>query len=396
MSVPVLIGLTRVAAPASVLPWSIRMTETVMRRHPVLHHRWDYTSGLMLTGIEKVWSRSGEQRYFAYIKANIDQFVDGQGQIGTYAREEFNLDQINPGKVLFLLYRETGDERYHKALFELREQLRLQPRTSEGGLWHKKIYPRQMWLDGIYMAAPFYAQFAAEFDAREGFDDAVGQIILIFEHTRDPRTGLLYHGWDESRSQIWADRATGCSPHFWGRAMGWYVMALIDVLDYLPRNHPGRGRVLGILNETMAAVAAVQDNETGLWYQVLDLGPREGNYLEASASCMFVHAAAKGVRQGYLDREYLEAARRGFAGILARLIEVERGEVHLNQVCQVAGLGGKDNRDGSIAYYLGEPVVADDYKGVGAFILAAVEMERVMAEIKLHNAGQLPVRPWRA
>lgn len=361
------------AVSAANAAWAARMTESVLRRHPVLHYRWDYTSGLMLTAIEQVWSRTGERRYFDYIKANIDRFVDASGDIDTYDPDEFNLDQINMGKALFLLYRQTGEERYKKALFKLRDQLRSHPRTREGGFWHKQIYPHQMWLDGLYMAAPFYARFAAEFDEPATFDDVVRQITLVHEHTRDPRTGLLYHGWDESRSQIWADRATGCSPHFWGRALGWYVMALVDVLDFLPHDHPGCARVLRILDGTMAAV---QDKETGLWHQVLDQGPRAGNYFEASASCMFVYAAAKGVRLGYLDRGYLEVARRGFTGIIALLVAVDgEGGVHLNQVCQVAGLGGKDQRDGSFAYYVGEPVVTDDYKGVGAFILAAQEVE---------------------
>lgn len=357
--------------------WSVKTVETVMQRHPLLMERWDYTSGLVLKGIEQVWRRTGDERYFRYIQDNIDRFVDAEGRIRTYRREEYNLDQINSGKVLFMLYSRTKDERYRKALYLLRDQLRTHPRTSGGGFWHKEIYPHQMWLDGIYMAAPFYAEFARSLGDPRDFDDIAGQIILIARHTRDPRTGLFYHGWDESKTQIWADKETGCSPHFWGRALGWYAMALVDVLDFMPEDHPLRGRIIEILQGLIEAVVKFQDEKTGLWYQLLDRGAGNGNYLEASASCMFVYAVAKSVKKDYVDRRYLAAAQRGYEGILRDLVESDRnGLVDLKQVCQVAGLGGRGNRDGSFAYYVSEPVVTNDFKGVGAFILASAEMGR--------------------
>jgi len=325
-----------------------------------------------------VWLRTGQQKYYGYIERNMDEFVTQDGEIGTYRLEEYSLDQINQGKLLFLLYEATGDERYKKAARLLREQLRTHPRTTEGGFWHKQIYPHQMWLDGIYMAAPFYAEFARRFDEPEGFDDVARQIILIEKHTRDPRTGLLFHGWDESKRQKWADHESGCSPSFWARAIGWYAMAIPDVLDHFPMNHPQRDKLLAIFRTTVAAIARVQDPASGMWYQVLDQGDRVGNYLESSASCMFVYAIAKGVRNGYLDEEALAVARRGYEGILKQFVEVdEQGLVNLNGICSVGGLGGTPYRDGSFAYYVSEEVVSNEYKGVGAFILASVEMERV-------------------
>ena len=340
--------------------------------------RWSYDWGVAIKGIEQVWLDTGDEKYLEYIQRNIEQFVEPDGSIRTYDLRDYNLDQINTGKLLFRLYQETGDERYQQAIHLLMRQLMSQPRTSEGGFWHKKIYPYQMWLDGIYMASPFYAQYADRFDGPGGFDDAAHQILLIERHTRDPRTGLYYHAWDESKMQKWASPQTGCSPHFWGRAMGWYAMAIADVLDFLPASHRARDRIVTIFERMIHALALVQDTDTGLWYQVLDRGGCEGNYTEASASCMFVYAMAKGIRKGYLDPKYLEAAQRGYAGIIEHLVEVdEHGQVNLTRICAVAGLGGEQQRDGSYEYYVGEPVETNDHKGVGAFLLTGAEMERL-------------------
>jgi unsaturated rhamnogalacturonyl hydrolase len=356
--------------------WSAWMANSVMQRHRLLSRRWQYESGVVLLAIKKVWQETGDQKYYDYVKSNVDEFVGPSGKIRTYRPEEYNLDQINEGKLLFFLHETTGDERYKKAAYLLRQQLQAQPRTNAGGFWHKQIYPHQMWLDGIYMASPFYAEFAKRFDETQGFDDVAHQIVIIEKHTRDPETGLLYHAWDESKSQRWANSKTGCSPNFWGRALGWYAMAIPDVLDHLPRDHAQRGRLIAIFQATIDAVAQVQDPASGVWYQVLDQGDRAGNYLEASASCMFVYAIAKGVRKGYLGKEYAAMAKRGYEGILTEFVTMdEQGLVNLDRICAVAGLGGKPYRDGSFEYYIGEQVIANEHKGVGAFILASVEME---------------------
>ena len=370
---------TDLSAPRTTLldqAWSVRMADSAMARYSPDQAKWHYEHGLLFKSLEPVWRATGAVKYWHFIHDTLDLFVDADGSLRTYQLEEFNLDQINPGKSLFTLWQSTGDRRYALALHTLRRQLAQQPRTPSGGFWHKQIYPNQMWLDGSFMAAPFYAEYALTFNEPAGFDDVAQQIMLLEEHARDPRTGLLYHAWDESKQQRWADPVTGCSPHFWGRAMGWYAMALVDVLDYLPRDHAARSMICAILNRLVEAVAPVQDQATGLWYQVLDQGTRPGNYLEASASCMFVYAIAKAVRVGAVPIGQLAIAQRGYRGILAQLVTIDdRGEVNLNGVCSVAGLGGDPYRDGSYEYYIKEPVIANDLKGVGAFILAAVEME---------------------
>jgi unsaturated rhamnogalacturonyl hydrolase len=362
--------------------WSVRMAESAMARHPLLSRRWHYEPGVVLLALHRVGGERGEHKYHDYIQRNVDEFVAPDGAIRTYRLEEYNLDQINEGRLLFPLYETTGDERYRTAARLLRRQLETHPRTQEGGFWHKQVYPRQMWLDGIYMASPFYAEYGATFGEPAVFDDVARQILLAAKHTRDPETGLYYHGWDESKSQQWADPETGCSPSFWGRAMGWYAMAIPDVLDHSPEAHPQRRDLVAVLQDLAAGILSVQDRASGVWYQVLDQGDREGNYLEASASCMFVYALAKGARQGYLDQGALEAARRGYEGILEQFVDVDgSGLVNLHGICSVGGLGGKPYRDGSFEYYVGEKVLSNEHKGVGAFILASVEIERLEKSI---------------
>lgn len=338
--------------------------------------RWTYEFGVVLKGIEGVWRNTADGKYFSYMQQGIDQFVNDDGTIRTYQIEEYNIDQVLTGRILLTLYKVTGQEKYRKAAALLREQLKTHPRTSEGGFWHKKIYPFQMWLDGLYMGEPFYAEYAATFHEDAAFDDIAKQFTLMELHSRDTKTGLLYHGWDESKKQRWADQTTGRSPNFWGRAMGWYAMALVDTLDYFPRNHPQRDQLLAILNRLAVAIGKYQDPKSGLWYQVLDKSGEKGNYLEASAACMFVYALAKAVRQGYLPASFFKVAQKGYQGITAQFIETQAdGQVNLKGTVSVAGLGGNPYRDGSYQYYLSEKVVTNDPKGVGAFLMAANEME---------------------
>ena len=255
--------------------------------------------------------------------------------------------------------------------------MQYQPRTTEGGFWHKKRYPFQMWLDGLYMGAPFLARYAATFHEPEIFDDVVNQFAIVHKHTYNKEVGLNYHGWDESKEQRWADPETGCSPNFWGRAMGWYAMALVDVLDYFPEDYSGHERLLSILKDVAAGIKKYQDEESGLWYQVLDQGSREGNYPEASASSMFVYTLLKAGRLGYIDQSYIEVAHKGYQGMLKHFIkENPDGTISLTDVCAVAGLGGDPYRDGTYEYYINEPVRDNDPKGVGPFILASLEMNK--------------------
>ena len=301
--------------------------------------------------------------------------------IRTFHVDEFNLDQINPGKLLFLGYHQTGEKRYLKAIELIQEQLRLQPRVATGNFWHKKIYPHQVWLDGLYMTTPFEAEYAATFEKTDIFDDLSSQLISIEKLTRDPQTGLLYHGWDESKKQKWANPVTGCSPHFWGRAIGWYVMAIVDVLDFLPSEHPSRSELIAILNRLSQALTHTQDPVSGLWYQVVNLPQRPGNYRESSVSAMLTYGFAKAVRKGYLALEYLSSAQRAYAGLLENMIRVDsHGALTLEGICVAGGLGGDPYRDGSFEYYISEPIAPNDFKGVGPFILAALEMEAAGVE----------------
>ena len=379
-----LLGSTGVVAQHK--PWSQRMAATAMTlwKDSIGSGRWSYDQGVILKGIEGVWQQTGDGDYFRYIQHSMDKFITPDGNIlGGYKLDSYNMDNILCGRSLLTLYKVLGAKKYYEAVNLLRSQLKTHPRIPQGGFWHKKIYPNQMWLDGLYMGEPFYAEYAAAFGETADFDDIANQFILMESHARDPKTGLLYHAWDESRKERWANPKTGLSENFWGRADGWYAMALVDVLDQFPANHPKRPQLLAILNRLAAAIQKYQDPKTGVWYEVLDKGSAKGNYLEASASCMFVYALAKGVRQGYLPARYQAVAEKGYNGIIKQFITVDsNGQTNLNGTVTVGGLGGRPYRDGSYAYYLKEKVITNDPKGVGAFIQAAVEVER-LANLKV-------------
>ena len=382
-------GAAQTAQPAA---YSQRMADAFISWHPdsiVIGKnktaRWDYEQGLMMRALERVWQRTGDPKYFTYIKKDLDQFVQADGRIRTYKPEDFNLDNLTSGHALLLLSQvsQPGNEKYSKAAQYLRKQLDGQPRTKEGGFWHKKIYTSQMWLDGLYMAEPFYAEYSQVYQQPAGFDDVAKQFALIEKHLVDPKTGLLYHGYDESKEQAWANKTTGQSPNFWDRGIGWYSMALVDVLDYFPANHPQRPALLKALQRLAPALAKYQDPKTGTWSLVMTQESRKGNYAEASGSSMFVYALAKGVRLGYLDKKYAEVARKGYAGLLKTFVATEAaGALAFNGTVSVGGLGGKPYRDGSYDYYLSEPLRKNDLKGVGPFILASTEME-IAAEDQL-------------
>ncbi|UPQ77439.1 MULTISPECIES: glycoside hydrolase family 88/105 protein [Chryseobacterium] len=370
------------------LPWSQRMLLSEMKRFPeawMLDYnktpKWSYPTAIVLEGAERIFEKTGNQEYYQYISTFGETMIKEDGSILSYDLSKYNIDMLNCGNVLLYLYQKEKKEKYLTALQTLRSQIDGQPRTSEGGFWHKKIYPNQMWLDGLYMGEPFYAHYTNIFskgaDAEKAYNDIVNQFDLIQKHLLDKKTGLLYHAWDESREQQWADKKTGLSPNFWSRAMGWYGMAIVDVLDYLPQNHPGRVRLLSYLKSYCDAVIKVQDRETGLWYQVLDKGGEKGNYLEATGSSMFVYTMMKSVNKNYLPKSYKKFAKKGYEGILKNLITVdENGMVNLNRCCAVAGLGGNPYRSGSYEYYINEEIRSNDPKGTGPFILASLEFEK--------------------
>jgi unsaturated rhamnogalacturonyl hydrolase len=383
VAVVLLPGLARTQAPSrdsggdSARPWSVRVAESVVKRNPVVVlDKWDYTAGLVLLAMQRLPAVTKGARYADYVKRSVDSLVGPDGAIKTYRQADFNLDQINEGRVLFTLSDATRDPRYGRAADRLRAQLATQPRTAGGGFWHKQIYPEQMWLDGLYMAEPFYAQYAQRHADSAAMSDVTRQFLIVAQHLRDSSTGLYYHAWDSAHRQPWADPATGRSKNIWGRAVGWYLMAAVDVLDYLPATHPNRPALVRVVQQLADAAARVQD-PSGVWWQVLDQPNRPRNYLEESASAMFTYSFAKGARMGYLAPKYRELATRAFDGILRQFVSTDAdGLVSIRGICKVAGLGGTPPRDGTYEYYVSEPVVSDDYKGVGAFMLAAIELGR--------------------
>lgn len=365
------------------LKWSERMALTLMQRHPqsymiddakVAH--WSYVHGLVMYAFQELDKQKKNGKYEAYVKQYADELIDADGNIKTFKLESFNIDNIPAGRILFDLYAKTKDKRYLTAMQTLRKQLEEQPRTASGGFWHKKIYPNQMWLDGLYMGEPFYAQYTTTFEKGAKLNDIAKQFELIQLHATDKKTGLLYHAWDESKQMPWANKETGNSPNFWSRSIGWYVMALVDVLDYFPKNHPKRKELIGYLNNVSNALIKFQD-KSGMWYQVTDMGSREGNYLESSGTSMFAYAFAKGVNKGYLPKEFKNAANKAFDGLTTQSMKIDaNGEIELTNACAVAGLGGTPYRDGSYEYYINEKKKNNDPKATGPFILAALELNR--------------------
>jgi len=366
-------------------PWSERIAQSFLRMHPdsisypaeVKSRKWNYEQGVIMEALFHEWQLTGDSAYIRYIKKNLDHYIGEDGTIRTYRFDEYQLDNITPGKALLRMYAWTGEKKYRAAADTLRRQLKEQPRTSEGGFWHKRIYPNQMWLDGLYMAEPFYGLYSAMTNDSAAFDDITKQFILCASHCSDSTSGLYFHGWDESKIQRWANPGTGCSPNLWGRAIGWYTMGLIDALEYIPQQHPQRPALMKTFNDVCRNLVRVRDEKTKLWYLIVNKPGEKGNYLEASASAMFAYVLAKGVNQGYLSPEFIKRAEETFNGLLDHLVSVDAsGIVHLDHVCSSAGLGGNPYRDGSLAYYAGEPQRTDDFKGYGPFLLAAIELDK--------------------
>lgn len=362
----------------SAMPLSLAIAKSVESYYRPGMMLWHYEHGLVLYASLKSAAFHEDESVYPWVYSMYDRLIAEDGTIATYREGEFNLDQINAGRALFPLYDKSGEERFIKACDKLRGQLVRQPRTKSGVYWHKEIYPWQIWLDGLYMQGPFNAEYAMRHNDGDELDDVINQLVITYNTLKDSRTGLLYHAYDESRGQRWSDINTGLSPHFWSRSIGWFCMALLDVLDYTPAGNRRRGELEDIIRKLAPSVAAFQ-SESGMWYQVPDCQDSVGNYLETSGSAMFAYFYYKGVRTGILGEKYIENARRAVDGIKRiYLTRDENGIYHLDGICSVAGLGGNPYRDGSLKYYFLEPQKRDDFKGVGPFILALLESE--MAE----------------
>ncbi|NDW12980.1 glycoside hydrolase family 88 protein [Bacteroides sp. 214] len=333
-----------------------------------------YSQGLGCQAMLEVWRKTEDRKYLDYVIEWADTIINDRGEIHLYKVETYNIDYINPGKILFEVYRQTGNEKYKLAIERLVAQMKMHPRTLEGAFWHKLIYQHQIWLDGLYMGSPFLAEYAVTFDKPEWIDDVMNQFLTCAKHTYDAKTGLYYHAWDESKNQRWANKETGQSPNFWGRSIGWWFMALVDVLDFIPQEHPQRPELLKMIQGLADTLPKYQD-KTGLWYQVVDQGNREGNYLEASVSSQFMYAYAKAVNKGYLDKKYKKIAEKAYNGLMKTLMVTnEDGTLTLTKCCAVGGLGGNPYRDGSFEYYVNERIRDNDTKATGPFIMGCLEL----------------------
>ncbi|MFV0606819.1 MAG: glycoside hydrolase family 105 protein [Niabella sp.] len=335
-----------------------------------------YSQGVGCQAILKLWKHTGNKKYLNYVITWADTLINENGEIHLYKIETYNLDYIKPGTILFDVWNETGNNKYKLAIDRLANQLKYHPRTQEGAFWHKLIYQHQIWLDGLYMASPFLAQYGARFKKPELINDAVNQFIICAKHTYDKKTGLYYHAWDESRNQLWANKATGQSPNFWGRSVGWWFMALVDVLEFIPENHPKKNELITMIQKLAETLPKYQ-HSSGLWYQILDKGDKAGNYLEASVSSMFMYAYAKAVNKGYIDKTFKSVAEKAYNGLMKELIVNNTdGTLSLTKCCAVAGLGGNPYRDGSFEYYINERIRNNDAKATGPFIMGCIELNK--------------------
>ena len=382
--------------------WSLRLVNSEMQRNPepwLLDFqpslKWTYCHGLELGAMLDVAEHYKRPDIVSYVQAYADTLVTDDGGIRTYRLDEYNLDCINTGKILFRIYEQTKEPRYLLALQRLRSQLDTHPRNADGGFWHKQIYPHQVWLDGVYMATPFLAEYTYRFvapvdsaAAAKAYDDVVLQILQAARHTYDPETGLYRHACDVSKQIFWADGATGQSEECWGRALGWYMMAIVDALDYLPMQTEGRDSVLNVLRTIADGLERWKDPETGLWYQVIDkhrhiplhydqpMNPYQDNYLESSCSAMFIYSLLKACKQGYLPKSYRKLAVRAYRSYLKEFVwEQPKGRFNIRNACAVAGLGGSNHRPGTFEYYVHEQRRTNDAKAVGPFIKASLLME---------------------
>ncbi len=368
-------------------PFSVQLAEAVMYNNPDAWMTdfqskpvWGYVQGLAALSLQQVSKEKNEPKYFDYVKNTYaDVLINEKGGINGYRLESFKLDDINSGKILFSLYEKTKDERYSIAIEALHEQLKKHPRIEQGAFWHKKIYTSQVWLDGLYMGLPFYAQYAVTFGDPLAFDDITGQLLTVQKYLKDSKTGLYYHGWDAGKTVYWADPKTGLSQNFWGRGVGWLYMALIDVLEYLPANHKDRKALKVMFQDLTDALINVQDPDTGVWFQVLNYPKRAGNYREATASAMFVYGLAKGIQLEVLNKKYLKNLKKAYSGFRKEFIKIDASkQIEITSCCAGAGLGPADNlvRNGTYDYYIHEAVRSNDGKAIGPFIMACLMLEK--------------------
>ncbi|MEU1442189.1 MULTISPECIES: glycoside hydrolase family 105 protein [Streptomyces] len=351
-----------VGRPAAAQDWSVALIDSTMARYtPSTIGGWSYPVGLYLYGQYLTYQRTHDARYLTYIKSYVDRFVSSDGSIG----QSFNsLDSMQAGRLLTILHHETGQDRYRKAALKIRNRLNTYPRTSDGGFWHADTSSRahQLWSDGVYMVNPFLVEYGKEFgDATYANDEAAKQLYVYGNHLQ-VASGLLKHAYDESKTASWADPATGLAPEHWCRAVGWYAMAIVNVLDAIPVNHPRRPQLVGIFRRLAVGLEKYQDPATGRWFQVIDKGARGDNWTETSCSSMFTYALSRGAQQGYLDPHYASVAQRGYQGVLARMSVGSDGRTNLTDISIGTNVG-------DYAYYIARDRATNDFHGLGAFLI---------------------------
>lgn len=360
--------------PATPMEWAQQACDSLMDTYKAGElppaHRWHYHQGVFLCGMELLWEAVQEERYIEYIQQYVDDLVDENGNL-YFARDE--LDAVQAGLLLFTLHERTGQPKYRIAADKLRNLLLTLNRTSEGGYWHKDKYPNQMWLDGLYMAGVFSLKYANTYGGTGLRETVLHQERLMRRHMKDEATGLLYHAWDESKRMPWANPQTGCSPEFWSRSLGWYGLAVSQFLDLLPAGDPGRVELAVELGSFVEALIRYQDGESGLWYQVVDKGDQPDNWLETSGSCLFVYTIAKAVKHGIAPPGAWAAARKGYEGLIKVLQQDEQGRLILPDICIGTSAGDYEN-------YVTRPKVSNDLHGVGALVMACVEMQSLYDE----------------
>jgi unsaturated rhamnogalacturonyl hydrolase len=340
---------------------------------------WNYVDGCMIGAVLEMYDITGKEKYLRFADAFTDHRVMEDGTIDGYSVDELNIDNINAGKTLFKLWDKTGKEKYRKAIDLIYSQIGHMPRTAEGSFWHKKIYPDQVWLDGLYMCQPFYTEYETRFNGCKNYDDIYRQFELVRQNMLDTRSGLYYHAYDCSRRAFWCDKVTGLSNNFWLRAIGWFSMAMLDTLNAADPAYGGGARYDALKDQYIALMKAMHEYQdaSGMWYQVVNVGGMKGNYLETSGSAIMAYSYLRGARLGFLPAEYAEYGKEAFNGICSKYMTSDGNGIHLGGICLVAGLGGERMRSGTYEYYMSEPVVKDDAKGVGPFLLAYSEMLRL-------------------
>ena len=356
------------------IDWSVAMVESTMKRFPTAKDlgSWGYAKSLYLYGQYLVWRRTGDKRYLQYIKDWVDYHLDSDGNVfnvdkdGKVTSIDFtNLDSMLPGNLLLLLHKETKEQKYKLAADKIRKKFDTYKRTQDGGFWHAESKNRQwqLWADGVFMSMPFLVRYGKLYgDDAYANDEATKQLIIYASHLNDPKTGLMFHAYDESGASTWADPATKHSAEFWCRAIGWFGMTLIEVLEIIPRNHPNRARLIAQVRQLAKAYATFQDRKTGLWFQVVDKGQLPGNWLETSSSSMYTYMISMAVKRGYIDKSYLKTALKGYKGVLTKLSLDTDGLTNLADICEGTNVA-------DIAYYFARKRNVNDFHGLGAFLI---------------------------